>query len=310
MQAPDFSIGNALTHFTKTGGPRGFLLPFMLSYAALGLVSQAVSMLMQREVYAIYIRMMIEGGDITAYTDELNRASMQANLGSLLMLPVALLFWVVFEAASQRRYMRGDGFRLRIGADEGRLAVIALVWCVLFVGFYIGLVIAMLVPLGIGFLTGGAAVAAVLTILCVLGALAVMLWLVARLSPAAALTIRDRQIRVFEAWAVTRGKGGQLFAAYLVLLIAIGLIQTIGYGLVFLIGYLMIAPQIDGGSLSAEAALAVMASPGFWGPIMAVSFGMLMIVGAAAHIFGGPAALAARTDPGWTGEEGVAGAFN
>lgn len=310
MQAPDFSIGNALTHFTKTGGPRGFLLPFMLSYAALGLVSQAVSMLMQREVYAIYIRMMIEGGDITAYTDELNRASMQANLGSLLMLPVALLFWVVFEAASQRRYMRGDGFRLRIGADEGRLAVIALVWCVLFVGFYIGLVIAMLVPLGIGFLTGGAAVAAVLTILCVLGALAVMLWLVARLSPAAALTIRDRQIRVFEAWAVTRGKGGQLFAAYLVLLIAIGLIQTIGYGLVFLIGYLMIAPQIDGGSLSAEAALAVMASPGFWGPIMAVSFGMLMIVGAAAHIFGGPAALAARTDPGWTGEEGVAGAFS
>lgn len=310
MQAPDFSIGNALTHFTKTGGPRGFLLPFMLSYAALGLVSQAVSMLMQREVYAIYIRMMIEGGDITAYTDELNRASMQANLGSLLMLPVALLFWVMFEAASQRRYMRGDGFRLRIGADEGRLAVIALVWCVLFVGFYIGLVIAMLVPLGIGFLTGGAAVAAVLTILCVLGALAVMLWLVARLSPAAALTIRDRQIRVFEAWAVTRGKGGQLFLAYLVLMIAIGLVQMVGYGLLFLFGYLMIAPQIDGGSLSAEAALAVMASPGFWGPIMAVSFGMLMIVGAAAHIFGGPAALAARTDPGWTGEEGVAGAFN
>ena len=310
MQAPDFSIGNALTHFTKTGGPRGFLLPFMLSYAALGLVSQAVSMLMQREVYAIYIRMMIEGGDITAYTDELNRASMQANLGSLLMLPVALLFWVVFEAASQRRYMRGEGFRLRIGADEGRLAVIALVWCVLFVGFYIGLVIAMLVPLGIGFLTGGAAVAAVLTILCVLGALAVMLWLVARLSPAAALTIRDRQIRVFEACAVTRGKGGQLFLAYLVLMIAIGLVQMVGYGLLFLFGYLMIAPQIDGGSLSAEAALAVMASPGFWGPIMAVSFGMLMIVGAAAHIFGGPAALAARTDPGWTGEEGVAGAFN
>lgn len=310
MQTPEFTIGNAITHFTKTGGPRGFLLPFMLSYAALGLVSQAVSFWMQREVYAIYIRMMIEGGDITAYTDELNRASMQANLGSLLMLPVALLFWVVFEAASQRRYMRGEGFRLRIGADEGRLAVIALVWCVLFVGFYIGLVIAMLVPLGIGFLTGGAAVAAVLTILCVLGALAVMLWLVARLSPAAALTIRDRQIRVFEAWAVTRGKGGQLFLAYLVLMIAIGLVQMVGYGLLFLFGYLMIAPQIDGGSLSAEAALAVMASPGFWGPIMAVSFGMLMIVGAAAHIFGGPAALAARTDPGWTGEEGVAGAFS
>lgn len=310
MQAPDFSIGNALMHFTKTGGPRGFLLPFMLSYAALGLVSQAVSMLMQREVYAIYIRMMIEGGDITAYTDELNRASMQANLGSLLMLPVALLFWVVFEAASQRRYMRGDGFRLRIGADEGRLAVIALLWCVLFAGFYIGLVIAMLVPLGIGLLTGVAAVAVILTVGCLLGALAAMLWVTARLSPAAALTIRDRQIRVFEAWAVTRGKGGQLFVAYLVLLVAIGLVQMVGYGLLFLFGYLMIAPQIDGGSLSAEAALAVMASPGFWGPMMAASFGMLMIVGAAAHIFGGPAALAARTDPGWAGEEGVAGAFS
>lgn len=310
MRAPDFSLGNAITHFTKTGGPRGFLLPFMLSYAALGLVSQAMSLWIQRDVYAVYVRMVIEGGDITSYTDELNRASMQANLGTLLMLPVAFLFWVVFEAASQRRYMRGEGFRLQVGADEGRLAVVALVWCALFVAFYLGLIITMLVPLGIGMLTGGAAVAVVLMIVCVFGALAVMLWLVARLSPAAALTIRDRQIRVFEAWAVTRGKGGQLFLAYLILMIAIGLIQMIGYGFLFLIGYLMFAPQIDGGSLSADAVLAMMAGPGFLGPMMALGFGMLMMVAATAHIFGGPAALAARTDPGWSGEAGVAGAFS
>ena len=45
-----------------------------------------------------------------------------------------LAFWVVwamFETASQRRYVRGEGFSLGFGADEARMMVVGLLWTLL-----------------------------------------------------------------------------------------------------------------------------------------------------------------------------------
>lgn len=310
MDTRKFSVSNAVTHFLWTPGPRGFLLAFVLAYSVVSLAAQALSLFFQAETYAIYVRVFTEGGgDITPYVDEINDASMLANLGSLVLLPVTLLIWTVFEAASQRRYIRGEGFGLRIGADEGRLAVVALIWIALLIAGYIGLMMIVLVPFGIGALLGGVGVGGVLAGLFALAGLIGMVWLFARLSPAGALTIRDQQIRFFEAWRVTRSCSGRLFASYVILLLMIAVINMIGFGLLLVLGLAILSPVLSGGDVQADAVLAGMGQPGFWIPMALGGLVMTGVAAVAAHAFAGPATLAAKTDPDWSGVSGPAGAF-
>lgn len=309
MDPRKFSISNAITHFLWTPGPRGFLLGFVLAYILLTLTTQALSLFFQAETYAIYLQVFTEGGgDITPYIDEINAASMRANLGSLVLMPVALLAWAVFEGASQRRYIRGEGFRLRISADEGRLAVVALIWVALLIAGYIGLVIVVLVPLGIGALIGGIAIGGVLAVLFTLAGLIGMIWLFARLSPASALTIRDGQIRFFEAWRVTRPCSGGLFASYLLMILIISVINIVVIGLLLVLGLAILSPVLSG-VVESDAVLAAMSQPGFWIPMVLGGLVLTAIAGVFTHAFAGPAALAAKTDPDWSGVSGPAGAF-
>ncbi|MFN3314100.1 MAG: hypothetical protein ACK46Q_11615 [Hyphomonas sp.] len=310
MDTRKFSISNAVTHFLWTPGPRGFLLAFVLAYMVMSLASQALSLFFQAETYAIYVRVFTEGGgDIAPYVDEINEASMLGSLGSLVLLPVALLAWTVFEAASQRRYIHGEGFRLRVGADEGRLAVVALIWIALLIAGYIGLLIIVLVPFGIGALLGGVGVGGVLAGLFTLAGLIAMVWLFARLSPAGALTIRDQQIRFFEAWRVTRFCSGRLLASYLLLLLIIAVINIIVFGLLLVLGLAILSPVLSGSDVQADAVFAAMGQPGFWMPMALGGLVLTAIAAVVAHAFAGPAALAAKTDPDWSGVSGPAGAF-
>lgn len=310
MDTRKYSVSSAITHFLWTPGPRGFLLAFALSHIVLNLMMQALSFVFQAETYAIYFRAFTEGGgDITPYIDDINAASMWANLGSLVLMPVALLVWAVFEGASQRRYIRGEGFRLRISADEGRLAVIALIWVALLIAGYIGLLIIILVPFGIGALLGGVAVGGVLAGLFTLAGLVAMVWLFARLSPAGALTIRDEKIRFFEAWRVTRPCGGGLFASYLALLLIVAVINILVLGLLLVLGLAILSPVLSGDDISADAVFAAMAQPGFWIPMGLGGLALMAIAAVFTHAFSGPAALAAKTDPDWSGVTGPAGAF-
>ena len=105
MTSMPFSFGNAVSHYSKTGGPGGFLWRFALTYALIGCVLQAVSVWLQWPLYEIYIRMFTEGGgDIDPYIDDINRASATTTLGALLVMPFGLLLWLMFEAASQRYF--------------------------------------------------------------------------------------------------------------------------------------------------------------------------------------------------------------
>lgn len=297
---PEFNFGNAVTHFLHTGGPRGFILKFVLIYAVLGVLLQGISAWLQWPVYEIYLRVFADGGDIYPYMDEINRASMQSNLIAVLLMPFSLLLWIVFEGASQRRYMRSEPFRLAIGADEGRLAIVALIWIALMIGAYIGLFIILAIFIGIGALAFGGWGGAILAIVGVIAGFCVMLWFFARLSPAAAMTIRDRQIRFFEAWRVTRGKGGVLFTTYLVLLLGMMVVTLVGYAAIFGAGFLAMMPAIREGRSDDLSALAT--NPLFLISAGAVSLALFGLYALFVHVFGGPAALAAKTDPEWNGE--------
>ncbi len=297
MSADTLDLKGAATHFLRTEGPRGFLLRFALVYAVFALILQAISLWTQAPLYEIYVRAFTENdGDISPYMDEMNAVSMQTNLASLVMLPISLALWVLFEAASQRRYIRAEGFRLALGADEGRLAVVGLIWFALLIVGYLGLLFAALIPGLIVGLVAGAPLGFVVGGIVFLAGFVIALYLFARLSAASALTIRDNQIRFFESWQLTKGHGWRLAGSYFLLFAAFLILSLIVYGLVIFVGFALLAPAIDSsaGSETANAVLSVMGDPTFWAPISLLMFLVLMMQSVFSHALGGPAALVVR----------------
>jgi hypothetical protein len=297
MSADTLDLKGAATHFLRTEGPRGFLLRFALVYAVFALVLQAISLWTQAPLYEIYVRAFTENdGDISPYLDEMNAVSMQTNLASLVMLPISLALWVLFEAASQRRYIRAEGFRLALGADEGRLAVVGLIWFALLIVGYLGLLFAALIPGLIVGLVAGAPLGFVVGGIVFLAGFVIALYLFARLSAASALTMRDNQIRFFESWQLTKGHGWRLAGSYFLLFAAFLILSLIVYGLVIFVGFALLAPAIDSsaGSETANAVLSVMGAPSFWAPISLLMFLVLMMQSVFSHALGGPAALVVR----------------
>jgi hypothetical protein len=290
-------LRGATLHFLRAAGPRGFLVRFALVYAMIALILQGVSLWMQAPAYEIYLRACLENEcDFVPYMDELNAVSAQANLTSLAMLPLSLAVWVVFEGASQRRYIRSEGFRLALGADEGRLALVALIWIALLFGFYLALLFGMLVPGLIIGLIGGAAFGVLAGALIFVGGLALGLWLFARLSPAGALTIRDRQIRFFEAWALTKGIGWRLAGSYFMLLVGYMILVLISFGGLLVLGIALILPALEarpGGDV-VPVVLGAMSQVYFWVPVSLGMFLLLILQSVFAHAMGGPAAFAVR----------------
>jgi hypothetical protein len=303
MTDAPFSAGRAATHFLSTEGPRGFLLRFALVYALLSLVLQVISGWVSAPIYAVYLRVFTEGGgDLTPYMDEINAASGQANLTSLALLPVSLALWVVFEAASQRRYIRADGFGLRLGADEGRLAIVGMIWFALLIAAYFALALAALIPGVIAGLVAGAVAGFAVGGIALTVGLVATTWLFARLSAASALTIRDQQIRFFESWTLTRGHGWSLTSSYLILFLVIIVVSLIVYGALFLLAFVLLFPVIgtDPDAVTSGVILAEIAKPGFWGPMALAMFLVLLVFGVFTHALGGPPALLVRrrTDEG------------
>ena len=51
MNTLEFSVGNAMGHFRKTGGPKGFLWKYALAYALIGIVVQGLSLYLMAPIY-------------------------------------------------------------------------------------------------------------------------------------------------------------------------------------------------------------------------------------------------------------------
>lgn len=305
MKHLEFNFGNALLHFARTGGPKGFLLKFALAYFAVQLVVQAVSIVLQWPVYEAYMGLMDPDADPEAVMEEVMAVSMRSNIVSILMMPIGLLVWVVFEAANQRRYMRAEGFRLALGPDEGRIFVVGLIWFAMLIALYIGLVIVMVVPLALIGISGGGAGAGLFMILIMLVTFFAFFYFLVRWSPAAAMTVRDENIRFFESWRVTRGRFWTLFGANLVIWLGFIAFTLVVYG----IAAAIVVPQVLPVANADGDVAAVLRQPSVWGPLIPLGVAYLFSYGFFLHIMSGPAALAAKTDPDWVGQPGIADTF-
>jgi hypothetical protein len=227
--------------------------------------------------------------------------------GYALMTPLFLLAWSILEASIQRKYMRHEGFSLRLGGDELRLFVVGLLFGLLLFGLYLVFSLVIFVPTMLfaaaaagGGNSSGGAVAMLFVVPLFLIMICFILFVMVRLSPAFALTVRDRKIRFPSAWSVSKGHFWQIFGAILVIGIASGIAsQVVQSVLMFgMMGpFISNVEAIEGGDFSG-----LLASPSLW-----ISVGLMLIfsfaISAATHFVGaGVPALAARTDPAWMGE--------
>lgn len=180
----------------------------------------------------------------------------QIGLLYLIGIPLYLLVTSVFSAAIYRAVLRPDerGLgRLRLGADELRLAGVTVLVALLFLGLSIAIgIVAAILGVGMVFATrqSGAigSIGIILMIVLYVAALGGFAWAAVRLSFAAPMTFALRRIHVFSAWKLTKGRFWPLLGCYL-----LALVFVILMGLVDAAISAVLAFGLSGGSLSRAA---------------------------------------------------------
>lgn len=307
----DFSFNNALFHFRRTGGPKGFLFKYGATYAVLYLLMSAVTLWLQWPIFGMMFNpeMMNEPAAMeAAMIGQMGRVL----LGYLLMIPLGLAFWMLFEGANQRRYMRAEDFRLRLGADEWRLLVVGLIWFGLFIALYLGMVLVIMLPVGVMAAIGnsdGAVLGGLLAFVLMIAYMVFSLWLAARFSPAAALTVRERSIQFSQAWRVTKGKAWTIVGSWIVLMLIMFVVFFVLYLIFAVVMVAALMPMMSGLENDPTAVFSAMAAPGIIIPGAILMVGFIFVQACWMHIFSGPAALAARADPQWADNPAIDDTF-
>lgn len=290
-----FSFGNAFMHFRRTGAPAGFAWKYILSYCGATILLFGFVGVLFGSVFAAFVSTSLAGDQDGA------EAVILDNLGALgliygLLIPLSLLFYAIFEACYQRRYVRADGFKLRIGGDELRLMVVYLIWIAFVLVMYL---------LAIAIIVGAAQMGELGIFVGSIISTAAWLYFAVRLSAAASLTIRDQKIRFLASWRVTKGRFWVMFGAYLTWLAAFFL----AYFVITLLSVSVLAGLIGangfqgGGGVEALGAAAIIIGIVFY-------IALLSLVAYLYYIWAGPAALAARTDPDYAGYDDLSSVFS
>ena len=135
----------------------------------------------------------------------------------LFSLVYSLALYSVMLAALNRMILRpadGRNAFLRLGADEGRQALMLVLVNLLMLGVYICGVLVSAVLLAVGVAVGGP-VAGLLGLVGFVGLACLMIYIAVRLSFASAITFDTGKVSVVGSWAMTKGHVGALLGAYL-----------------------------------------------------------------------------------------------
>lgn len=219
-------------------------------------------------------------------------------------------YWViraVFEAASQRRYIRDERFSLRLGADELRMMVVLLLWWLLYtVTFglpvlYIFNGIMGIFEIGIDEISEEELARKMIPL--VFGGMGLMLlfmplyaFLATRLAPCFAMTIKDRKIVFLDAWNVSRGRFWPILGAFLILSVGGGIVSSVITQVLQLIVLMPFMGNMEDAQSGGEA-FRIIFSAAFLVPMAIYLYASWFMSGLLLHFTGGPAAFAARHDP-------------
>ena len=313
-QMEHFSFDTAFRHFLNGKGPRGFMWKYILTYSlALG------------AGYIVFFALFFSGmtGQMTNLI-KLESSQQEPELQDifgfilpfLLTIPLTmaftLVFMSVFESMAQRFYIRGEGLSLRLGADELRVAAVFCIWSVLWLALTLaimGVSLALIAPALIEALNSPTSappdidpgpILLIFPLTIITGLVACFIGV--RLSPAAAMTIRDRKVRFFSAWGATKGRFWPMVGAFLV-------IYMIGYA-IMMGAQIVTMPVMMGVMMSQGDRFVGMTEPdpealfSAISPMIFIMFGVMSLFGAVSSAFmqygfAGVTSKAALTDPNW-----------
>lgn len=216
--------------------------------------------------------------------------------------------WAMFETASQRRYIFGAKFSLGFGGDEVRMMVVGLLWTLMSLVIFVVPIVLFVNAFGAlegmdpsGELDDETAARFLGTFIP--GFISMFLFsllhifVATRLAPCFGLTVKEKEIRFFDAWRVSRGRFWPILGAYVIIVVVVSVLSQIISAItqMLMMPFLMSLP-VDG-DVSAEEMAAIFLSPALIAPLALLYFGLLFVQGLSQHFAGAPAALAARHDP-------------
>ncbi|WP_146219080.1 hypothetical protein [Caulobacter sp. D4A] len=162
---------------------------------------------------------------------------MAANFGTFVLqvlaqtLVAAAIFRAVLEPQARR------GFYLRVGASEGWMLLLTVIFVI---GWYIVYFVAVIAGVLVGFLTyfaAGKVAGIAIGILTVIAGLVAIVWALLRLSMAWPMTFAGRRLVLFESWSLTKGSSLRLLGmALLATLLVMALEMVVGLILLIVVG--------------------------------------------------------------------------
>lgn len=221
---------------------------------------------------------------------------------------IAWVMWAMFETASQRRYIFGEKFSLGFGGDEVRMMVVGLLWTLMSLVifalptfFMFGMFGAMLEIDMNGPMDDQATARFLGTFFAAFGTMflfsLVYVFFATRLAPCFGLTVKDKEIRFFDAWNVSRGRFWPILGAYAIIAIVVSMVSQAVTMIAQLVMLPFLASLPQDGDVPTEELGAIFLSPGFIIPMALIYFVLTFVQGLVQHFAGAPAALAARHDP-------------
>jgi hypothetical protein len=310
---PGFSFDRALTYPFKAPHFRSFPWIYGLAYAAIYVALFLVIGLLGWQALAEWFLALqeLENDPNPMPADVF--AALFGGFGRLvpLILVASLVGWVVwamFETASQRRYIFGAKFSLGFGGDEVRIMVVGLLWALMSLVIFVVPIILFVSAFGalaemdpsgqlddqtaarfLGTFSAGFGLMFLFSLLYI--------FIATRLAPCFGLTVKEKEIRFFDAWNVSRGRFWPILGAYVIIVVVVSVFSQIisAIAQMLMMPFLMSLPVGD--ELPTEEMAAIFLSPAFIAPMALLYFGLMFVQGLTQHFVGAPAALAARHDP-------------
>ncbi len=257
MTAKPFDLGAAILHFFNclSRNPRGAIWIGVCQLVLIGVLT-LISFVVLWPAFAGFLDLLMDDANGTLEESEV--------LGRLLgifgpffgffalSVPVGIVASLAVQGAWLRYLTKGEVrpvIPFRFGGDEVRLLGVNIMYAILMVVGYAG-VILLVVLAGVGgALAGGESsaggVAVLLAILVFLGVMVGVLMLAVKLASAPAMTIREGQFRFFESWTATQGVFWKMLVAYL----AVGVMMMVVSSVVGIVSQMVLLglfmPLID-----------------------------------------------------------------
>ncbi len=221
-------------------------------------------------------------------------------LCGLILAPLMLLMVSVMTCAVYRCVLRPDDqglFRMRLGGDEVRVALLWLILSLFAVGVYVAAVLVFVflgVAFGAGSQGGGSATGVLVLVLMGLAFLGAFIWVAVRLSLAAPMTFAQGKLQVFGSWKLTKGRFWPLLGCYVLAFV----FCLVGY-----VVSLMIQGMV---SLASGGGLLALLSPGH-GAAAGPGLALGIVVGVLLNLLIGGVIFAVSTAPAAAAYRGIAG---